>query len=77
MFMTKAFERNLLIMILADVRKISKGEYSITKNYYNCYNYLNDIIHTLGDTASEWLITELCIQKQYYQYRYLYNKGLL
>ena len=75
--MKKAFEEKFLIMILADVRKISNGEKSITKNYYNCYNYLNDIIHTLGDSASEWLLTELCIQKQFYQYRYLFNKGLI
>ena len=76
--MKKAFEEKFLIMILADVRKISNcEENSITKNYRNCYNYLNDIINTLGNTASEWLIIELCIQKQYYQYRYLYNKGLL
>ena len=75
--MTKAFERNLLLMILRDIREISNAENSITKNYYDCYNYLNDIIHTIGNNASEWLLTELCIQKQCYQYKYLINKGLI
>ena len=76
--MKKAFEEKFLTMIEFDIRKISNcEENSITKNYYDCYNYLCDIINTLGDTASDWLITELCIQKQFYQYRYLYNKGLL
>ena len=76
--MKRQFEEKFLSMILFDIRKISNcEENSITKNYYNCYNYLSDIINTLGDTASQWLITELCIQKQFYQYRYLYHKGLL
>ena len=75
--MKREFERKLLIMILRDIREISNDKNSISKNYYNCYNYLNDIIHTVVDNASEWLLTELCIQKQYYQYRYLINKGLI
>ena len=76
--MKRSFEEKFLSMVLFDVRKISNcEENSITKNYYDCYNYLRDIIDSLSDIASEWLITELCIQKQFYQYRYLYNKGLL
>ena len=75
--MKRQFEEKLLVMILFDVRKISNGENSITKNYYNCYNYLCDIINTIGNSASDWLLTELCIQKQFYQYRYLVNKGLI
>ena len=75
--MKRDFERKLLIMITEDTRKIFKDENSISKNYYDCYNYLNDIINTVGNNASDWLLTELCIQKQYYQYRYLINKGLI
>ena len=75
--MKRQFEEKLMVMILRDIKEISNGENSITKNYYDCYNYLCDIIHTIGDNASDWLITELCIQKQYYQYRYLINKGLI
>ena len=75
--MKRQFEEKLFIMILRDVKEISNGENSITKNYYNCYNYLCDIIDTIGNNASDWLITELCIQKQFYQYRYLFNKGLI
>ena len=75
--MKRQFEEKLLVMILFDVRKISNGENSITKNYYNCYNYLCDIINTIRNSASDWLLTELCFQKQFYQYRYLVNKGLI
>ena len=75
--MKREFEKKLLIMISRDIREILKDKNSITKNYYICYNYLNDIINTLADSASECLLTELCIQKQYYKYRYLINKGLI
>ena len=75
--MKRQFEHQLLIMVLADTRKIFKDENSITKNYYDCYNYLCDIINTIGDSASEYLLAELCIQKQYFQYKYLINKGLI
>ena len=76
--MKRQFEESFLDMILFDVREISNKENStITKNYYDCYNYLRDIIDSLGGIASDWLITELCIQKQFYQYRYLINKGLI
>ena len=76
--MKRQFEEKFLIMILADVRKISNcEENSITKNYRDCYNYLCDIIDSIRDIASESLLIDLCIQKQFYQYRYLYNKGLI
>ena len=76
--MTKAFERNLLIMILRDTRKIFNEENStITENYYNIWLYLNQIIDTVADNASDWLLTELYNQRDYYQNRYLINKGLI
>lgn len=75
--MKKAFEQKLLVMILADTRKIFKDENSITENYYDCWCYLNEIIDTVTDNASEWLLTELYNQRDYYQNRYLINKGLI
>ena len=76
--MKRQFEESFLDMILFDVREISNKENStITKNYYDCYNYLSEIIDALANTASDWLMVELSIQKQYYKYRYLYYKGLI
>ena len=75
--MTKAFEKKLLVMISRDIRRIFTNENTITKNYYDCYNYLNDIIDNVRDNASDWLLTELYILTAQYQYQYLYNKGLL
>ena len=75
--MTKAFEKNLLVMVLADTRKIFKDENSVTENYYDCWCYLNHIIDTISDNASDWLLNELYTQRDYYQNRYLVNKGLI
>ena len=76
--MKKTFEEKFLTMILFDVRKIFNKENStITKNYYDCYNYLNEIIDTVIDNASQWLLTELYCLRAEYQYRYLINKGLI
>ena len=75
--MTKAFEQKLLINILADTRRIFKDENSITENYYDCWCYLNDIIDTVSDSASTWLLNELYNQRDYYQNNYLINKGLI
>ena len=75
--MKSQFEKNLLLMILRDTRKIFKDENSITKNYRDCYNYLNLIIVTVADNASDWLLNELYSQRLYYQYKYLFNKGLI
>ena len=75
--MTKSFERNLLLMISRHITRIFTNENTITKNYYECYNYLNEIIDNVRDNASEWLLTELYILSAEYQYKYLVNKGLL
>ena len=76
--MKKAFEEKFLTMILFDVRKIFNKENStITKNYYDCYNYLCDIIDTVSGNASEFLLTELQKQREFYKHRYLINKGLI
>ena len=74
--MTKAFEQKLLDNILADTRKIFKDENIVTENYYDCWTYLNEIIDTVADSASEWLLTELYNLRDYYQSRYLVIKGL-
>ena len=75
--MTKAFEQKLLINILADIKNIYQDDKSITENYYDCWNYLNQIIDTVSDSASKWLLNELYNQRDYYQNRYLVNKGLI
>ena len=74
----KTFEEKFLVMVSFDIIKIFNKENStITKNYYDCYNYLNEIIDTVRDNASDWLLTELYILTAQYQYQYLFNKGLL
>ena len=75
--MKKAFEQNLLIMILRDTRKIFKDENTVTQNYRDCYNYINLIIDIVADNASDWLLNELYTQRLFYQYKYLFNKGLI
>ena len=75
--MSKTFEEKILLMILADTRKIFKDENSITENYYDCWCYLNQIIDIVADNASDWLLTELYNQRDYYQNRYLVNKGII
>ena len=75
--MTKAFEQNLLVMILRDTRKIFKDENTVTENYYDCWCYLNEVIDTVADNASQWLLNELYTQRDYYQNRYLINKELI
>ena len=75
--MTKAFEQKLLVMISRDIRRIFANEDTITKNYRDCYNYLNEIIDIVRDIASQWLLTELYILTAEYQHKYLVNKGLI
>ena len=75
--MTKAFEKNLLVLDLADTRKIFKDDKSITENYYDAWVYVNNIIDTISDNASQYLLAELYSLRDEYQYKYLYNKGLI
>ena len=75
--MTKAFEQKLLVMISRDIRRIFSNKDTITKNYRDCYNYLNEIIDIVRDIASQCLLTELYILTDDYQYKYLFNKGLI
>ena len=75
--MTKAFEQKLLVMISRDIRRIFANEDTITKNYCDCYNYLNEMIDIVRDIASQWLLTELYNLTDDYQYKYLFNKGLI
>ena len=39
--------------------------------------YLNELINNVSDSASEWLLNELYSQRDYYQNKYLINKGLI
>ena len=75
--MTKAYEQKILVNILYDTRRIFKDDKSITENYYDCWVYLNNIIDNVSDNASEWLLNELYNQRDYYQNKYLINKGLI
>ena len=75
--MTKTYEQKLLANILYDTRRIIKDDNSITENYYDCWVYLNEIINNVSDSASQWLLNELYDQRDYYQNKYLINKGLI
>ena len=75
--MTKTFEQKLLVNILADTKSIFQNDDNVTKNYYDCWCYLNNIIDNISDNASEWLLKELYNQRDYYQNKYLINKGLI
>ena len=74
--MKRQYEEKLLATISRDIKEISNSEISITEKYYNTWVYLNEIINTVSGNASDWLLTELYIQKQYYHLNYLINKGL-
>ena len=75
--MKKEFEQKLIVNVLADTRRIFKDENTVTENYYDCWCYLNNIIDNVSDNASEWLLNELYNQRDYYQNKYLINKGLI
>ena len=74
----KNFEEKFLSMVLFDVRKIFNcEENTITENYYDAWVYINEVIDSIVDNASDWLLTELYCLRAKYQYKYLYNKGLI
>lgn len=75
--MTKEFEQKLLINTFIDTKKIFNNDDTVTNNYYDCWCYYNEIIDTVSDNASKWLLDELYIQRDYYQQKYLINKGLI
>ena len=75
--MKKEFEKKLYTKILIDIKNIYQDDKSITENYYDCWCYLNDIIDSVSDSASTWLLNELYNQRDYYQNNYLINKGLI
>ena len=75
--MKREFEKKLLLMISADIRKIFSGENSVTEDYYDAWVYLNEVINTVADNASGYLLNELNILRDYYQNRYLVYKGLI
>ena len=75
--MKREFEQKLLVNVLADTRRIFKDENTVTENYYDCWTYLNEIIDSVSYNASNWLLNELYNQRDYYQNKYLINKGLM
>ena len=74
--MTREFEKKLYINILADTTRIFENEDDVTSNYYDCCTYLNEIIDTVSDNASNWLLNKLYEDRDYYQNKYLIFKGL-
>ena len=75
--MKRQFEEKLLIMISRDIRELFKDEKSITENYFDAWCYVNQIIDTDKDNASQYLLSELYCLRAEYQYKYLVNKGLI
>lgn len=67
----KTFEEKILLMILADTRIIFKDENTVAEKYYDAWCYVNELIDIVADNASEWLLTELYTQREYYQDKYL------
>ena len=74
--MKREFEEKLLVNVLADTRRIFKNDDNVTMNYYDCWCYLNEIIDTVSDNASNWLLNKLYEDRDYCQNKYLINKGL-
>ena len=74
--MTREFEKKLYINILTDTIRIFENEYDVTSNYYDCWCYLNEVIDTVSDNASNWLLNKLYEDRDYCQNKYLINKGL-
>ena len=74
--MKREFEKKLYINILADTIIIFQNDDDVTSNYYDCWCYLNDIIDTASDNASNWLLNKLYEDRDYCQNKYLNKKGL-
>ena len=74
--MRREFEKKLYINILIDTIRIFQNENDVTSNYYDCWCYLNEIIDTVSDNASNWLLNKLYEDRDYCQNKYLINKGL-
>ena len=67
-------EHRIYTNALEDVKKIFKSNADITISYFDSYCYLDKIIEMVAYKASDWLLKELCIQRDYYQEGYLINK---
>ena len=74
--MKRDFEKKLYINIVADTMRIFENEEDVTSNYYDCWSYLNEIIDAVSYKASDWLLDKLYEDRDYYQNKYLTNKGL-
>ena len=74
--MKREYEKKLYINILIDTIRIFQNEDDTTSNYYDCWCYLNEIIDTVSDNASNWLLNNLYEDRDYFQNKYLINKGL-
>ena len=74
--MKREYEKKLYVNILADTIRFFQNEDDVTSNYYDCWCYLNEVIDTVSDNASNWLLNKLYEDRDYCQNKYLINKGL-
>lgn len=76
--MTKEYEQKFFIQTVQRVKKMATyKEQSITRNYLYCYEYLNELIDSILDVASPWLIESLTEQRDFYRDQYLELKDLI
>lgn len=75
--MTKKYEQKFFIQTVQRVKKMATyKEQSITQNYIYCYEYLNELIDSILEVASPWLIESLIEQRDFYGDEYLRLKNL-
>lgn len=76
--MTKEYEQKFFNQTVQRVKKMATyKEQSITQNYIYCYEYLNELIDSILEVASPWLIESLIEQRDFYRDQYLELKGLI
>lgn len=72
--MKREVEHRIYTNALEDTKRILKRNNNIAIGYYDCWCYLNKLIEMVAYKASDWLLKELCMQRDYYQDKYLINR---
>ena len=57
--MKKELEEKIYVNTLLGLSNIFGNDDSITKNYYDCCNYLENIINMISDDSSIWILGEI------------------
>ena len=57
--MKKELEEKIYVNTLLGLSNIFGNDDSITKNYYDCCNYLKNIINMISADSSNWLLGEI------------------